>query len=842
MIYCRGALVAVLIILCSFSTLDVQAVESRNCGTDNGVATIEIIVPGSGVVPADQVIQLTAKPRNSNGDEVGASITWGVSNGSIDWTGLFNPWQKGEITVTACSGNAWTNQTVTVLQGETVDVELQLSSHEISTDDVVVLDPRRIDSKGNSAPAFVPTENWSVPEGTSVHQGAEVTWEPMHIGSFTLEMSAYGFVSNATLNVSYGQAVGLTVVGSNEISADDATFYEVNACDSKDNCWWIEGVWSHYPEQQAELLNDTSGIYLSPQTTGLVRLEVTSEVDGNLLMAHKDISISPGEAVLTKVDYDDGTDSGVLSSSVIQVKAGTILELSVTLVDAVGSEWKSENVEWKLNHSSNPQYELFTSSSFNFSSNMTGEWNLMVSPQGGLPSKYSIEVLPGDAASIQVSPTTSTAMRVSAGGSIGLQVIARDVDGNAFPLDVEWLMSDDVGNMSKDTSGSGSYVFTPSRQAYLGTQVLNFTGPLGVQNIAIELVAGELAELAIVFEDGSSGEQGGELHFTIQGRDSNGNHIEVSLDSVSVECSCGKVSVIDDGTYKIALEEHGERHTLSAQMEGLPRAVVYVDVSQTLFSGLLGSNSQVITIGIVITGLLLLLVAVAIYRRSRSEYEDDVEDDEEDIAAPVVATSQLTPQQAPPIAAFGSMTHPPPLAAQPVPQLASAVLPPVAQPTSHHSSQPQTYYDRQPMSHASVIQPTEQSTVSTQTSLSSAKELLTPAQVGTEEVVQESDPVETQEPKEETEEVESPIEDSVDSEEIETVVDESVGKEISSVEQVPEVVETKIETKELELLPSEKGPMTTAGVLLKALPGTEPGKEGWYHGIDSRPYYWDGPQ
>jgi len=832
---------AVLIILCSFSTLDVQAVESRNCGADNGVETIEIVVPGSGAVPADQVIQLSAKPRNSNGDEVGSSITWSVSNGSIDWTGLFNPWQKGEITVTACSGNAWINQTVTVLQGETVDVELQLSSHEISTDEVVVLDPRRIDSKGNSAPAFVPTENWSVPEGTSVHQGAEVTWEPMHIGSFSLEMSAHGFVSNATLNVSYGQAVGLTVVGSNEISADDTTFYEVNACDSKNNCWWVEGVWSHYPEQQAELMNDTSGTFLSPQTTGLVRLEVTSEVGGNLLMAHKDISITTGEAVLTKVDYDDGTDSGVLSNSVIQVKAGDILELSVTLVDAVGSEWKSENVEWKLNHSSNPQYELFTSSSFNFSSNMTGEWNLMVSPQGGLPSKYSIEVLPGDAASIEVSPTTSTAMRVSAGGSIGLQVIAKDVDGNAYPHDVEWLMSDDVGTMSKDTFGSGSYVFTPSRQAYLGTQVLNFTGPLGVQNIAIELVAGELAELAIVFEDGPSGEQGGELHFSIQGRDSNGNHIEVSLNSISVECSCGKVSVVDDGTYKIALDEHGERHTLSAQMEGLPRAVVYVDISQTLFSGLLGSNSQVITMGIVVTGLLLLLVAVAIYRRSRSEYEDDIEDVDE-IEAPVVAPSHRAPQQAPPISAFGSMTQPPPLAAQPIPQTAATVLPPVNQPASHYSSQPQTYYDRQPVTYSSAPQPAEQSTVSKQTSLSSAKELLAPASVEAVETALEEIPVEMQEQKEGTLNVESMIEDSVEPEEIETVVEESSDEEISSDEQDSEVAETIIEAEELELLPSEKGPMTTAGVLLKALPGTEPGKEGWYHGIDSKPYYWGGPQ
>ena len=54
--------------------------------------------------------------------------------------------------------------------------------------------------------------------------------------------------------------------------------------------------------------------------------------------------------------------------------------------------------------------------------------------------------------------------------------------------------------------------------------------------------------------------------------------------------------------------------------------------------------------------------------------------------------------------------------------------------------------------------------------------------------------------------------------------------------------EESAEAEELVLIPSVEGPMTTAGVLLKALPGTKAGKAGWYHGIDGRPMRWEGPQ
>ena len=73
-----------------------------------------------------------------------------------------------------------------------------------------------------------------------------------------------------------------------------------------------------------------------------------------------------------------------------------------------------------------------------------------------------------------------------------------------------------------------------------------------------------------------------------------------------------------------------------------------------------------------------------------------------------------------------------------------------------------------------------------------------------------------------------------------------VSEEPETIEEHEAVVgsekEGSVEVEELVLIASDEGPMTTAGVLLKALPGTVAGKAGWYHGIEGRPMRWDGPQ
>jgi hypothetical protein len=74
--------------------------------------------------------------------------------------------------------------------------------------------------------------------------------------------------------------------------------------------------------------------------------------------------------------------------------------------------------------------------------------------------------------------------------------------------------------------------------------------------------------------------------------------------------------------------------------------------------------------------------------------------------------------------------------------------------------------------------------------------------------------------------------------EIQEEVEEEIQEEVE--EEIQEEVEEEIE--EVELIASKSGPMTTSGVVLKALPGTVVGEDGWYHGIDGKPLHWEKPQ
>lgn len=837
-----SVLLSLLIISSTLLSISATSTSSRSCDSSNGVSSIEIQMPGSGAIPADQQLQLSAVARNSAGDVMGATMTWSVSNGSINWDGLFSPWQKGEVTVTVCSGDVWSNATVSVLQGETVSVGLNLSKDELTADETVVLDPRRIDSKGNSAPAFVPTDNWTIPEGSQLQQGSQTIWEPSATGTFVITMEAYGFQANASLNVSHGIAHDLMIVGDQNISSDLAVNYVVLACDAKENCWSTDGDWSVSPASMSSLNNSSSGVLLTPLGTGVASLMVESFVDGQLLDTEMDIQIHSGAAVLTKVMVMSGEQTTEVSGTVIQVQAGTILELSVILADSVGSEWQSTDVEWRLNQSGIANFEVSSGATFQFSSDSTGEWDLMVSPSDGVPSKYSLEVLPGEAAEVEVSPVSSTAMRVSAGGSIGLQVVAKDSDGNPFALDVEWTIDENVGSMVNDTKGTGSYVYTPSVEAHLGTQVLSFIGPLGIQNIAVELVAGELAGLVIIFENGPEGEQGGVIRFSVAGEDANGNFVEANLAELQVECTCGKVSVLDGDFFEASLTEHGKRHTVSAEMEGLPRSVEYIDITPTLFAGLLGSNSQVITIGIVLTGGLLLFVAVIIFRRSKT-IEEETESDGtlyQNVTSspqPLAAVNvQRTPLSAPPASAFGVLTQPPPLAYAP-----PAVVPSPA-PVSSAPSTLNSAIDI--LSPAAAVQPVIEE--------DSAAKLMAASNAlmgGTEP---ESVSPDSESQIVAVEGVSSEVQNEAEVEGEPEVVGEQQIVEETVEDQEPELDdeqativdqnhEESAEVEELVLIPSDEGPMTTAGVLLKALPGTVSGKAGWYHGIDGRPMRWEGP-
>jgi hypothetical protein len=740
-------------------------ISQLDCGSEMGVESLEIQSSGSGSVPADKSLQMIAIARNSDGDQMAATISWYANNGSIDWDGKFSPWSKGEITITACSGNAWANKSISVLQGDNVGVQLLVSAQNLTADEEITLDPRRLDSKGNSAPAFVPSSNWTIPEGSQVKEGLQTTWIPNSNGSHSLKMNAYGFESEVQINVSHGQAVSLQIHGAIEINVDDSSEYTLNACDLKLNCWNVSASWS------SDLLaSDAAGhsVEIYPSSIGAHYLNGSF----NGLSTSVSIEVKPGEAVGTTVVFSsEFSEQQEVSSSVIQLQAGVEWQMQVILSDAVGTTWQADNVEWRLNQSEGIAEIVEHGSNYIFLQNNTGIWELTISPEGGVPSRYTVEVEPGPAVSWQVSPSSVSTMRVASGDAIDLLVVASDVGGNFFTTDVEWNFESGIGSIENGSSGTGSYIFTPSKSAILGTIPIAFNTSYGVQFISIELVAGPAAQIQIVFKDESEGSQGQSLDFEIIAQDNNGNPVDFEFSEAVVSCTCGEVTSLDAGEYRVELEFKGTRHSLSVRQEGLPVSVVYVDVSATMFEGMLGNNKQVISIAIFALGGVLLFIALTIFKRSKK-----VEGDE-------FGETPTTPRVAPPISAF---TQPPPLAAvQPVPV---AVVPPLAPPV-----------------------------VAT---LSNAMDLLSP-------IVDSTSGIET-EP--------ASLSNAMD---LLGGADETVSEPIIEEENQEEIKE---EMEEVELIASDSGPMSTSGVVLKALPGTTAGEDGWYHGIDGKPLHWEKPQ
>jgi hypothetical protein len=755
-------------------------ISQLDCGNEMGVESLEIQSSGSGSVPADKSLQMIGIARNSDGDQMAATISWYANNGSIDWDGKFSPWSKGEIIITACSGNAWANKSISVLQGDNVGVQLLVSAQNLTADEEITLDPRRLDSKGNSAPAFVPSSNWTIPEGSQVKEGLQTTWIPNSKGIHSLKMNAYGFESEVQINVSHGQAVSLQIQGADEINVDDSSEYTLNACDLKLNCWNVSATWS------SDLLaSDTTGhsVEITPFSIG------SHHLNGSFtgLSTSFSIEVMPGKAVATTILLNsEFSEQQEISSSVIQLQAGIEWQMQVILSDAVGTTWQAENVEWRLNQSEGVAELVEYGLNYIFLQNNTGIWELTVIPEGDVPSRYTVEVEAGPAVSWQVSPSSVSTMRVASGGAIDLLVVASDVGGNSFTTDVEWNFESGIGSIENGSSGTGSYIFTPSKSAILGTIPIAFNTSYGVQFISIELVAGPAAQIQIVFKDESEGSQGQSLDFEIIAQDNNGNPVDFEFSEAVVSCTCGEVYSLDVGEYRVELEFEGTRHSLSVRQDGLPVSVVYVDVSSTMFGGMLGNNKQVISIAIFALGGILLFIALTIFKRSKKAGDGELEE------VPVI------PRVAPPLSAF---TQPPPLAAvqtAPVAVFPSLVVQatPIAPPVVTTLSNA--------MDLLSPMVDSKSGIEAEPASLSNAMDLL----AGGDEAVSES------------------IDEGIQEETVEEIQEETV-------EEIQE---------EVELIASNNGPMTTSGVVLKSLPGTVAGEEGWYHGIDGKPLHWEKPQ
>ena len=150
-----------------------EKASGRTCSGPANTDSITILPPGPVTLPADQSRIFTATLRDSDGNDLGGTPEWTVSDGSINPQGggdaIYYPNTIGNHTVWACAADAVASIEVIVTIGTTQSIELIGNKSNVTADGTIEFVVMETDSRGNTASIFVPSSGWTIPEGSAIN-------------------------------------------------------------------------------------------------------------------------------------------------------------------------------------------------------------------------------------------------------------------------------------------------------------------------------------------------------------------------------------------------------------------------------------------------------------------------------------------------------------------------------------------------------------------------------------------------------------------------------------------------------------------------------------------------
>lgn len=617
------------------------------CSNNPSVDTIEINYPGSGSIPADQILIFNATVRDNLSQVLATYPTWGTSNGSIDQNGRFMPWATGVVDIWACAGDVNVSVSINVLQGATVGAELLLYSDNVSADELVELMPMRKDALGNLAPVLVPTDNWTIPQGSSLSGAAPLYWVPMSTGEQEISVNILGHEVSRTINVSIGVAHHLEIqAASTEYNADQIANLQLTLVDQRGNHWGVNGEW--FSDAQLPLSNYTGmDIIAYPGEVGMWEVTAThsgNQTGGETWSASLVLTIINGSLTATKISgflvdrSGVGEEIGYLEG-VIQMTTDDRFILTPVLLDADDNQIASSTVYWNLDADYLNGTQVSNNLEYSFAPELVGNHVLTLTPEGSIPARITFEVLHGAATDILVTNRGSSEMVVPIGRNLTLDVRGIDSNGNQFPIDVDWILPAHSGNISNGSLGMGNYEYKPGNQTPLKIHTFVARTALGPHDVPVQVILGSLDHLSMTFV--SQLKQGDETMVVVTGHDENGNPVPIAKGDVILSSSAGP-TYYRDGKHYISLEKEGIQHQVTAEYGELQPSVAFIDIEATLLAGALGSSEVVIMGGLILASLILLLVATLTYRKSGERVKSDEEIIEEQEAEKIALRNSLT--------------------------------------------------------------------------------------------------------------------------------------------------------------------------------------------------------
>lgn len=603
-----------------------EKASGRTCSGPANTDSITILPPGPVTLPADQSRIFNATMYNSDGIPLGGTPDWSVSEGSISPQGgseaIYYPNLIGNHTVWACAGDVTSSVQVIVTLGATQSINLSGNKVNLSADEVVQLTVTEYDIRSNSGTMFVPSSDWTIPDGSSIHvqPGQAAIWTPGPIGVQTISVTTSGFTSSWEVNVSRGMGVDLVVNADRTVlTSDESVDLTMSIADIRGNLLEVDGNWSTLaPQANAWISRNGSQATFDGTLVGnwTVRAEYNGPESGNVNMSDELVlDVRVGRISLVSID---GHDSNL--------ETGEVLQLNPIATDLDGNIIPDATFNWSVDGVSGD--DSIDVGNNTFTPSTEGQHNIQVE-SGGRPSSIRVQV--GWSEPIDINVTTTDGdwyLTVVTGGSLPLHVEGLDVMGDWHPYNPTWEVDENFGSIEV-SGGDGDYIY--NAEGVNWTQLHAFADG-NEYTILVYVTPGPLDHLEVYISD--SGVQGESVLFTVRGFDVSGNGVSIPICDLTMTSSAGRTECDEELGWRLYLENDGEQHIITATYEG-SEGTGFIDIQATLLDGQFGSSTDVMAGGAVLIALLISIVLIVVYSRVKklaNEYEEELAEEEKERA------------------------------------------------------------------------------------------------------------------------------------------------------------------------------------------------------------------
>lgn len=537
------------------------------------------------------------------------TLSWIVSSGSISSGNIYLADAPGLWTIEVESSSGANGSTEVLVEPAAITgLQLLGPSSAVMAGEEVELRVLRTDIFGHETNESVPLSNWQLEDGSLKFTANRTIWTPDQVGIWNLSVSLDGYNDLIVVEVVHGWATSLLLSADEDrITADEQTVIWMQASDSRNNRWVVNGSWSAQQEEVDDWIEDYSSwarFVANDVGNWTIEGEWFDVERQKLLTTSLTIEVIPGEVAVISLNGEGQT-----------ISMDDSLDMMPVFYDSDGNSIQHALLNWtviKEGVSEDQTVELRLSKGV-FLPKESGSYEIRAS-SGSAFASVRFYVTNGQARTLTLDWSESSVVSGSE-GSVLFVVQGTDLSGQIFYVDdLQWEMDSRAGRISPDPSGLGKWYFEGHKvgnwevtlmagQASLTTTVSVIPGP-------IDRIEANLSESKV--------EQGGELLLTVKAYDEFDNSVLVDGSTLSVTSTSGSVSSLGRGVWTINAEEGGENHGVTIRHENLTQQRFF-DVEGALFGGVFGSSNTTLLIG---SSFLLVILAFLLYiRRNNSEEE-----------------------------------------------------------------------------------------------------------------------------------------------------------------------------------------------------------------------------